>query len=67
MNEAICKLRFKNLLKNWETYVFHWEKCSFEHIGNNVHTVEFWLLALGKTLDIYLDYLMFYPRRQHMK
>ena len=45
MNEAIYKLKFKNLTKNWERYVFHWEKCNFEHIANSVHTVE--SLALG--------------------
>ena len=40
-------------------------KMQFEHIGNSVHTTEF--LALGKTLNIYIDYLMFYPNRQYVK
>ena len=46
-------------------YVFHWEKQNFELIGNFAHKVEF--LALGKTLNIYIDYLMFCPSRQHVK
>ena len=39
------------MLKNWEEYVFHWEKFNFAHIGNSVHTTE--CLALGKVLNIY--------------
>ena len=65
MNEIIHYLKFKNLSKNWKKYVLHWEKCNFEHIGNSVHATEF--LALGKTLNIYIDYLMFYPSKQHVK
>ena len=33
--------------------------------GNFVHTTEF--LALGKAVNIYINYLMFYPSRQHVK
>ena len=32
----------------WENYVFHWEKWSFEPIGNFLHTTEY--LALQKAL-----------------
>ena len=37
----------------------------FEHAGNSVYTVE--LLALGKALNIYIDHLMLYQSRQHVK
>ena len=33
--------------------------------ANSVHTAE--LMALGKSLNIDINYLMFYPRRQHVK
>ena len=46
-------------------YIFHWEKLIFEHLGNSVHTVE--ILTLGKVLNIYINYLMFYTSRQHDK
>ena len=59
------KMQVSLLSKNWEKYVFHWEKLNFEHIGNSVHTEEF--LALGKALHIYINYLMFYASRQHVK
>ena len=36
-----------------------------EPIGNSSHKAEF--LALGKALNIYIDYLMFCPSRQHVK
>ena len=36
-------------------------KWSFEPTGNSARVVEF--LALGKTLDIFIDYLMFYTDR----
>ena len=65
MNDIIHYIKFKKLLKNWEKYVFYWEKWNFEHIGNSVHNAEF--LALGKVLDIYIEYLMFYPSRRHVK
>ena len=65
MNEIIHYFRFKNSSKNWEMYVFHWEKCNFERIGNFVHIAE--LLALGKALNFYINYLMFYQSRQHVK
>ena len=42
-----------------------WEKLNFEHIRNSVHTAEF--LALGKALNIFINDLMFYPSRQHVK
>ena len=42
MNEIFQYLKFKNLTKNWEKYVLHWKKLYFEHIGNSVHTEEFW-------------------------
>ena len=29
-------LKFRNLLKNWGKYVFHWAKCNFEHSGDTV-------------------------------
>ena len=50
---------------NWEKYVFHWEKLNFEPIGNSAQKAEF--LALGKTLNFYIDYLMFCPSRQRVK
>ena len=50
---------------NREKYVFHWQKLNFEPIGNSAHKAGF--LALGKALNIYIDYLMFYPSRQHVK
>ena len=54
---SICK----NLSMNSQKYVLHWKKWSFETIANSAHTTE--LLALGKFLDIYIDYFMFYPNR----
>ena len=36
-----------------------------EPIGNSAHTTE--CLALRKALNIHIDYLMFYPSRQHVK
>ena len=30
MNEIIHYLKFKNLSKNYEKYVFQWEKCNSE-------------------------------------
>ena len=42
--------------------VFHWEKLYFEYTGNSGR-----ILALGKALDIDIDYLMFYPSRKHAK
>ena len=65
MNEIIHYLKFKNLLKNWEKSVFPYKKCNFEHIENSVHTTKFF--SLGKALNIFIDYFMFYPDRQHVK
>ena len=39
---------FNNLLINWDRYVFHQEKWSFELIGNCMHSTE--VFALGKAL-----------------
>ena len=50
---------------NWELHVFHWEEWNFETITNSALTVE--LLALGKALNKNIDYLMYYPSRQHVK
>ena len=41
MNEIFNYLQFKNLSKNWEKYIFQWEKLNFEHLANSVHTTEF--------------------------
>ena len=65
MNEIFHYLKFKNLSKNLEKYILDRIKWNFEPIGNSAHTVK--LLTLGKALIIYMDYLMFYPNRQHMK
>ena len=40
MNEIFHYLYFKNLLKNWEKYVFCGGKLNFEHIGNPALTAE---------------------------
>ena len=40
-------------------------KINFEHIKNSVQTAE--LLALGKAMNIYINCLMFYSSRQHVK
>ena len=53
------------IIKELAKHVFRWEKLNFEHIGNFLHTTEF--LALGKAVNIYINYLMFYPSRQHVK
>ena len=50
---------------NREKHVFYWEKQNFEPIGNSAHKTGF--LALGKALNIHIDYLMFYISRQHVK
>ena len=42
MNVIFHYLEFNNLSKNWERYVFHWEKLNFEHIMIPVHTEEMW-------------------------
>ena len=65
MNEIFQYLKFKNLSKNWEKCVFHWEELNFEHTGNSVHTAEF--LALGKALNIYINYSLIHSSRQHGK
>ena len=64
MNEIIHYLKFKNLSKNWEKY-FLWGKCNFEHIANSAHTAG--CLALGRVLNIHIDYLMFYSSKRHVK
>ena len=56
MTDILHYLKFKNLSKKLEKYVFHREKWNFEHIGNSAHTVE--SLALGKALKVYMEYLM---------
>ena len=65
MNEMLHYLKFSNLSKNWGKNVFRWEELNLEHIGNSVYTTEF--LALGKALNIYINYSMFYQTRQHVK
>ena len=55
----------KEFIKELAKHVFRWEKLNFKHFGNFVHTTEF--LALGKTVNIYINCLMFYPSKQHMK
>ena len=50
---------------NREKYVFHWEKWNFESNGNSALKEEF--LVLGKALNIYIDYLMFYSSSQNVK
>ena len=56
---------FKNLSMNWEKYAFHWKKWNFEPIMNSEHMAK--LLALVKTLNKNIDYLMYYPSRQYVK
>ena len=56
---------FKNLSVNWKKYVFHWEKWDFEPIMNSAHVAE--LLALVKTMNKNIDYLLYYACRQHVK
>ena len=46
---------------NRKKYVFHWEKWNFELIVNFVNNTQF--LVLGKALNIYIEYLMFYLNR----
>ena len=65
MDEILHYLKFKNFSKDWEKYVFHWKKLNFGLTGNCGHAEEY--LILGKTLNIYFNYLMFYPRRQDIK
>ena len=66
MNDSgIPLLLISEFVEESEKYVFYWAKWNFEHIGNYVYTAE--LLALGSSLNNYIDYLMFYPSRQHMK
>ena len=55
----------KEFIKELVKHVFRWEKLNFKHFGNFVHTTEF--LALGKTVNIYINCLMFYPSKQHVK
>ena len=43
----------------------HWEKQNFDPIRNSAQKVE--VLASGKALNIYIDYLIFYTSRQHLK
>ena len=43
---------FKNLLINWDKYVFRWEKWNFEPTENSAYTAE--VLAYGKALLILL-------------
>ena len=39
MNDILHHLKFKNLSKNWEKHVFHWENLN---ICKFVHTTKFW-------------------------
>ena len=58
MNEIFRYLKFKDSLrigKNW----------NLRFIQKSAYTTEFW--ALGKALNIYKSYLMFYPSMQHVK
>ena len=50
---------------NLEKYVFHYEKWNFEPSMDYVHTVE--LLVLVKTPNKNMDYLLYYPSRQHVQ
>ena len=56
---------FKNLSLNWEKYVIFWEKRNFEPIMNSAHTAE--RLVLEKAQNKNIDYLLYYPNRQHTK
>ena len=56
---------FENLSMNLEKYVFHYEKWNFEPSMDYVHTVE--LLVLVKTPNKNMDYLLYYPSRQHVQ
>ena len=56
---------FKNLSLNWEKYVIFWEKRNFEPIMNSAHIAE--LLVLEKAQNKNIDYLLYYPNRQHTK
>ena len=62
MTEISHYLKFKNLSKNLEKYVFQSKKLNFEPTVNSVYTTEF--LALVKTLHIYIKNLVFY---KHVK
>ena len=46
-------------------HVFHWEKWNFEPIANSAHTTE--IVVLRKVLNIYIDHLLFYPSRKHVR
>ena len=52
-------------MKEFGKICFLWENLNFERIGNFVHTTEF--LELGKAVNIHINYLIFYPNRQHVK
>ena len=59
---SITNLRiFQRIGKN----MFSTAKNVILNIGNSVNTMEF--LALGKALNTFINYLMFYPSRQHVK
>ena len=40
MNDIFHCLKFKDLSKNWEKYIFHWEKWNLEHFGKSLYTAE---------------------------
>ena len=61
MNGIFLYLKFKNLSKNWEKYIFHLEKWYFEPTGNSLHIEE--SLVFGEVLNIFINYLMLYPGR----
>ena len=54
-----------SITSNFKNLSINWEKWNFEPIVNSAHTAE--LLTLTKALNKYMDYLMYYPRRQHAK
>ena len=56
---------YKSSSINCQKFVLNSEKWNFEPIENSVHTPV--TLAWGKALDIYVDYLMSYPSRQHVQ
>ena len=54
-----------SITSNFKNLSINWGKWNFEPIVNSAHTAE--LLTLTKALNKYMDYLMYYPRRQHAK
>ena len=50
IHEIFHFLKFQEFINELEKYVFNWEKCNFEPIGNFGHDIKF--LTLGKALLI---------------